>query len=482
MITETEIRALANIQSYSRGEEYYSAGMVHSLVQRGNALFAQVSGSGPLPYQVTANFDGDELVSATCTCPYDWGGYCKHIVATLLAATREPQEIEERRSIDELLADLDADALRGLLRDLLARRSDLVNWLEAQLTVQRSRAQTSSAAGAGSHRVSPKAAVDVKAIRRMVRSAMAASGEYDATSGVVASLDEVLSLARQAIENDDGETALAIIQVIADGVIPGWEDHDDSDGEFGDWFRTLGAVAAEALLTADLAPSEREKWASQLATWQGELDDYGVDDAFGAAMLAASQGWDDPEVRRKLAGNFAASQDWSEDGEEDQDEYGDYDEYEELYADDLIAARLNVLERQGRIEEYLNLARAEGQAVRYAATLVKLGRVEQAVDYGLHNFIAYEEALALANALQGRGEVRAALRIGEHGLALKVGQPAALARWVRAAALEQGESALALQAARAAFEADATLTDYNAVRLLAGDEWPRLKPALLAHL
>jgi uncharacterized Zn finger protein len=143
---------------------------------------------------------------------------------------------------------------------------------------------------------------------------------------------------------------------------------------------------------------------------------------------------------------------------------------------------LNVLERQGRIEEYLNLARAEGEAVRYATMLVKLGRAQEALAYGLQNLISCDEALPVAVAFQQQGEHDAALQVGAHGLGLVCGQPAALARWVREAAAAQGEHALALRAARIAFEAAPTLADYRAIQTLAGADWPGIKPSLLAHL
>ncbi|MBK6328949.1 MAG: SWIM zinc finger family protein [Chloroflexi bacterium] len=32
----------------------------------------------------------------SCTCPYEQGGICKHIVATLLTAIRQPETITEK--------------------------------------------------------------------------------------------------------------------------------------------------------------------------------------------------------------------------------------------------------------------------------------------------------------------------------------------------------------------------------------------------
>jgi uncharacterized Zn finger protein len=483
MITEASIRNSTNLQSYSRGEEYCDEGMVISIVRRGDAVLGEVLGSAPTPYHVSIVLARDDVVSATCTCPYDWGDYCKHIVAVLLATIREPEQIEERVDLDTLLADVDADTLRRLIHDLLIKQPDLIPWFEAQLALRRSKATAPPGTGRPSHPAPAKVAVDAKVIRRLVRSAMQTSGDYYATGSVVAGLNEVLQLAGQALEAGDGAAALTIVEIIGEATIPGWEEYDDSDGEFGGWFDDLGAVLTEALLSADLTATEREEWATQVDDWQSELSDYGVDEAFGGAKLAIRQGWAEPQLILKLAGQYDNAAGGAGGGDEagSDDEPEDY-EYEELYSDALTAARLNVLERQGRIEEYLNLARTEGEAVRYAIMLVKLGRMQEALAYGLQNLISCDEALPVAVAFQQQGEHNAALQVGAHGLGLVCGQPAALARWVREAAAAQGEHTLALRAARVAFEAAPMLADFRAIQTLAGADWPDIKPALLAHL
>ena len=266
----------------------------------------------------------------------------------------------------------------------------------------------------------------------------------------------------------DGENALAIVLIIAEETIPGWEEFDDSDGEFGEWFSVLGQVFTEALLTTDLPRAERQDWARKLAKWQAELDDYGVDEAFDAAIAAAEQGWDYEPLRRAMAGHITEQGAWSDETP--------------WFADSLTAARLNVLERQGRTTEYLNLAQAEGETERYVTMLVKAGRWQEAVDYGLENLGAPEEVLALAKALQEQGEIRAALQIGEHGLGMPGNSLNALAHWLRDTAAALGERDLALRAGRVAFDTSVSLADYQAVQAVAGETWPALRPELLQRV
>jgi hypothetical protein len=85
-------------------------------------------------------------------------------------------------------------------------------------------------------------------------------------------------------------------------------------------------------------------------------------------------------------------------------------------ADELAAARLTVLERQGRLQEYLYLAKAEGQTERYATMPVRLGRGDVALTYARAHRTIAQEALTLAMAFWERGEMERGLACAELGL------------------------------------------------------------------
>jgi uncharacterized Zn finger protein len=127
------------------------------------------------------------------------------------------------------------------------------------------------------------------------------------------------------------------------------------------------------------------------------------------------------------------------------------------------------------------LAEAEGQIERYATMLVRLGRVAEAVEYGIGNLTTAEDALALAEALREHGDLEAALRIAERGLTLE-GPKARLATWLCDLAVGMGETERALSAAVIAFQEQATLTTYLRVQELAGERWPEHRERLLAQL
>ena len=119
-ITTAAISAKVTEQSFDRGVNYYHAGAVENATLRGNQLFAAVQGSEWDPCQVGVTFTGDDF-NASCTCPYDWGGYCKHVVPVLLTVADDepPIPIAAGPPVAELLDGLDVSALRALIRRLI---------------------------------------------------------------------------------------------------------------------------------------------------------------------------------------------------------------------------------------------------------------------------------------------------------------------------------------------------------------------------
>jgi uncharacterized Zn finger protein len=214
----------------------------------------------------------------------------------------------------------------------------------------------------------------------------------------------------------------------------------------------------------DLTPHEMGDYSAKLDVWWGELGDYDAGDTFGAAFRAVEQGWSYPPLVRVL------------EGQPPDDEF-----FEELFDDFLTRARLNVLERRGRYEEYLHLSEAAGEPVGHTIMLVRLGRTEEAVEYALSRPAVPEEALAVAEALREQGQPEAALRIGERGLSLE-GRKGKLAGWVRDLAEGKGNLRLALEAAVVASRADPNLASYRRTQELAGEHWPEYREELLEHL
>ena len=297
---------------------------------------------------------------------------------------------------------------------------------------------------------------------------MRRSEAYWHVGSVVGEARQLLGQVRDFVDAGDGRNALVMLEAITDEYVSEWVYLDDSDGYVGEFFGELGAAWTQALLAEELSPAERRGWAQKLERWGREVDDYGLEDAFGAARAAAEQGWDYPPLPRVLQGEIT--------------ELGVWEGEAPWYADDLAIARLEVLEREGRYEDYLRLAEAEeGQVEPYVIMLARLGCVQEAVDERLQSLATPDQILALAKALRKQEEVAAALRVAEHGLTLD-GSKGPLATWLCDLASGMGETERALEAATIAFEAAPSLDAYLRVQALAGERWPELKEELLDDL
>jgi uncharacterized Zn finger protein len=103
-LTEAQVRKLGSPQSFERGKNYYRDGAILEPVRQGLELRAQCAGSEYAPYEVSATLAQHGIAAVACTCPYDHGGACKHIVALLLTYVHEPQTFHVIPPLETLLA------------------------------------------------------------------------------------------------------------------------------------------------------------------------------------------------------------------------------------------------------------------------------------------------------------------------------------------------------------------------------------------
>ena len=129
VINESDILEKFTPSSFDRGRDYCDSGMVERTVRRGNRLFARVQGSSFAPYSVTAVLRGRDF-EASCDCPYDWGGYCKHIAATMLFFIQDARRFAEGVPLEDALARMDADDLRALVIRMIEANPYLLDELE----------------------------------------------------------------------------------------------------------------------------------------------------------------------------------------------------------------------------------------------------------------------------------------------------------------------------------------------------------------
>jgi uncharacterized Zn finger protein len=382
------------------------------------------------------------------------------------------EETASHSPLQELICDLTCEQLRDLVLQLAARHPGLAKEMVHQVALLRTSSREEPETGEASP--SPLfSAVELRSLRRQVTATlrslthMRPSEAYWHVGSVVSGVRELLARAVGLVERGDGNNALLVLEAITDEYVEGWLNLDDSDGYASGFFAELGSVWLDAALAADLSLAQRQQWADRLTGWLETVAGYGVDDVFDAAQAAFLHGWDYDPLRRVLEG--------AEIG------LGSWEEPPPWYTKELTAARLKALERQGRYQAYLHLARASGQTEAYATMLARVGREGEAIEFGLRHLSTPDETLALAQVLLDRGDLEASVRVAEHGLSL-TGDKEWLATWLRDLALDAGLDKLALRSAVVAFHSAPSLDGYRFIEGRAGDRWNQLQRGLLDFL
>lgn len=231
--------------------------------------------------------------------PYDWGGYCKHIVAVLKLGDK-PADVIERRPIAELLRGLDQSGLIDLIEKRLESDPGLVKWIEAELAT--SLAVQPSQAGGSARR---RRLVDLWPVREQARALLWGHfrkrryWDNHESSGDAEELQRPVEKAVPFLEVGDGRNALRVLEPIAEELVDDWLNHSfGSDETMYELLADLGRLMAEAALMSDITADERGALAETIEDWQDRLGEYGVDEGFGVAVQALKSGWDEPACRR----------------------------------------------------------------------------------------------------------------------------------------------------------------------------------------
>ena len=464
LISETMIRRHATDNSFSRGEDYCQQGAVSDLVQRGSTIYAEVEGSEVVPYRVNLQFDSGGITSACCTCPYDYEGWCKHIVATALTWVRQPNCLERRPTLPQLLDRLDHLQTQRLVQALVEEQPELIEAVDRQVMLLSNPAppQQSAQQSAAARR---RTTIDVAPFRRQVRHllregvrALEDGYEDDPFSN---ELLNVIEKAQTFSRNADGESAIAILTAITEACVDEWDDISDYGGDSFPIAESLNEAWTEAILSAELPPSEVTDLRVMLEDWQ---DAIAAD--FSMSLAALQQGWDDPELQRALQGRG----------------YSDPERLNAPFSQALALLRLQLLDRQGRQQEYLHLARTEGLMLQYLTRLAQLGNIEAAMTAAQSQMTTAEEAFALAKILREQNHLSEALAIAQAGLPLPGQDQYALASWTSELAAGLDNQAVALDASTLAFKLRPSFADYQRVADFAATQWNSVKPDLLKTL
>lgn len=453
-MTENILKSLSSPESFTRGHDLYQSDAVFDTFRQGDLLTGKCKGSSVPFYQIRVQLDEGGIQEASCTCPYDWGGYCKHIIALMLTYVNSPNAFIEQKNIKELLGQLDKDALVHLITKMVDKNPDLYSWLQTAIPAASAKSQPTQ------QRDKRKTEVSKTAYKRQIQSILHSlqgyrmSEAYWMMGGMVDQLNHVRDTAYDFLEADDAQGALIILTTLLTEVSGSFDQFDDSDGELGGFFSELALPLVEAILSTGLSKTERRNLFNELEPVVEELSAYGIDD-LDVILAALNLGW----------------------SEEVLDELEDYDYDESI----LTEAKLNILLRQNRVEEFLKLCLEAGEYRRYILKQIEVGNFEKAKQVAWKTITQASDALMVAKALRDAGYLLDALRLAEKGLDLD-GNKHELGAWLGPIEETQGQIDKAIKAYQAAFTSLPSLELYSIIKKLSSANWGDLRPVLMQIL
>lgn len=450
MLTEDTLRSLSSPESYKHGKKLFDADAVYDTFKQGSLFGGKCEGSGAPYYEVRLRMDEGGILAASCNCPYDRGGFCKHIIALALACIHTSDAFVEQETVEELLQPLDKDALVRLIAGWVGDDPELHARLRTAI------AETGLPSQSNPSQTQRKTQISRAEYRKQIRSILQSlrgyrrSEAYWMMGGIVKQLEGFQDTAYNFLNAGDAQSALVIMTTLLGEVNKNYGELDDSDGLIGGFCLNLALPMVEAVLSAELSKSERQKYYDELQPIVHELRDYGIEN-LDAVLMA---------LNRSPAGEYLH-------------ELENYDSDERI----LTEASLNILERQNLVDDFLNLCLETGNYQRYVFKLIHLGEIEKAVETAEKTMSQDSNVLKIAEALRDSGHLPEAVRLAEKGLVL-ADDKAELGKWLGPIEEAQGRVEQAIQAYRAAFSSHPSLELYRTLEKLSGQGWVNLQPAL----
>lgn len=373
-LTEAQIRKLASPQSFDRGKRYYNDGAIYNAIQQGNDLRADCHGSENYHLRVTLGKGGIE--SSSCTCPYDWGGLCKHEVALLLTYIHQPEAFHTLPPVAELLASRSREDLIALIDRMVHRNPDLLSLVELA---------TPPAKGKP---------INLSTFRRQAQRALS----RDEVEDIVEGLSALNDAAVQLLEARDWLNAGALYEMLLTEVTNAYDysmQDTDYDGDVACFSQDFAEGLGHCLAQADtLDKPTRKLWLTTLLqAYLKDLDLGGVDYAAGAAdalIESATEedwSWLEPQIREEIKRRDR----WAKES--------------------LVKFLSSRYEQTGHTQDANALIHELGSAEQRAFLLLEEGKPQQAVELAQKNFPHLPGLIIqLADALVEAGETDLALQ------------------------------------------------------------------------
>jgi uncharacterized Zn finger protein len=453
-ITEADIKQLSNEQSFSRGKSYYRGGAILEPVRQGNELRAYCEGSEYQPYRVSATLGPNGIAGAHCTCPYDWGGLCKHTIALLLAWVHEPESFNKISPTEELLANRSKEELIVLIKEMLKREPDLARLLE--LPVQPDR----------------QTPLDLEAFRKQISYALRQHDYYDyPNAGATATeLAALVDTADRFREGGDWANAGALYALVLNEVTPRYAELYDEDGDVAIELQRCAEGLDNCFAEGEPDAATRQNWLEALLEAHlKDIDMGGMDLAAPAGELVLGHAtdeewlWIEARVQQAIAAQTNRYSDWAQ---------------QALVS--FLAARLEATGQTAKTDE---LIFELGSPRQQAFLLVERGRFAEAITLAQEHFTDLPGlATQFADALVEAGAAEAATTYMTGLLDSRYRQT--YLSWLAKHAEKTGDLSSALALWRQSLQQSPSFETYKTLKNIAQqlNQWDETRRELLAVL
>jgi hypothetical protein len=499
-LTEEIVRSHTDPASFSNGRQYLKNGYIIDAVLRGSTLRTKSLGRSGGPYTIKVDLEPTEsqakspLAEWDCSCPR--GGFCKHIVATLLLWIEQPGAVEVREDMASRLQDRSREELLALVLDMLKREPDLERWVETVLDTSPKGAKAGATA---------KVTLNPATIERQVDAIFANRRyEWGEAAAMASKLSDLVEAGDRYAEAGQWANAQVVFSTIAAQALAEYDSLQDEEGDIDTVITDCGAGLVRCLdAQAQLGPTDRLSAEARIGIFRSLYDIWGHDRNYGVWDLDESI----PEVIRRTAtaAEQAQVEEWvrtdlaeaesfskralinflvelkGEDGFTDEqilDEYSKAGLFEEM-ADLLI--------QMGRVDAAIQLAnerlREATATTRFAEKLLKLGEewTERAIAL-VEERLSEEERAQASQVPPGK---RSASDPDSARLPWDIDRSL---HWLEEHYVLYGMPTKALDVAQRLFRAAPGKTNYDLVKqaaLMPGQPqnlWAEVRPGLIATL
>jgi uncharacterized Zn finger protein len=457
-VSEQDIRKLATASSFERGMGSFVRGAIKNPVREGHVLRAECEGSMVVDYRLRAEFAEKDIIETWCSCPYSYGGICKHLVALLLTWVREPERFAAYDDLATVLATWPKETLVAAIVEMVQRDT------APHEVIDRYREQP---ANVPSPPVSRSHRVSAAAYSSEIASIIGEGADWYHMDELLDGLYTVQRTANGFAQRGEFTNAAIIYTELLRGCIEGIQYCDDSSGGMG----FLGQQCAEALQETvpqtDWDEDERQLWLwDMFELCVNDMGGYGFEDDLREMILATYQPADVEILEswiHEALDNASGTrrEDWRQRG--------------------LITMVLKLHEREGREEDYLKLCADQGHRLALCEKLVDLGRIEEVTQLVRQQPLSSHEAWSLIERLERSGHEQLALEVAEAALPEANGWPVdKIGDWLLKRYNRQGDLEGALNVHLARFRSNRTFMQYQMVADVAQqlDRWQQLKPEL----